>query len=155
MSPAERERLIEMYVEEFINNANYGVKHEIFAPNFVDHTPILGLPGNADGLEQAIRALHTGFPDRHAKIDEIVHIGDNAELVRFTIEGTSQGMFGGMPPTGRHVKYTGMSFGRYSPDGHFSEMWTYRDDLGYLQQMGLIPAAVQPATTEQPAHPAM
>lgn len=153
MSQAQNKRTIERYVEEFVNKGNYSIKGELFAPGFVDHTPVLGLPGNADGLEQSIRALRTGFPDQLLTIDEIVLIGEEAAVVRFTIEGTHKGAFGNIPATGRHVKYSGLTFGRYTASGLVSELWTYRDDIGYLEQLGLLPVVAQAGAKELPAQP--
>jgi predicted ester cyclase len=47
-----------------------------------------------------------------------------------------------MPPTGRAVRQDHMHFVRFR-DGKAVEHWGVRDDLGMLQQMGVMPASEQ------------
>jgi predicted ester cyclase len=151
MSFAQNKRSIEVFVEEFFNKGNYGVKDQLFAPGFVDHTPMFGLPGNAMGLEQAVRTLRAAFPDQRTKVDEILPIGEDAAVARFTIEATHNGPFGGMPPTGRHAVYSGIALARYAGDGTCKELWIYRDDVELFNQLGLLPRMTAPGVTEQPS----
>jgi hypothetical protein len=58
--------------------------------------------------------------------------------VRLTMSGTHEGPLMGMPPTGRAVRQDHMHFVRYR-DGKAVEHWGVRDDLGMMQQMGVIP----------------
>ncbi len=45
----------------------------------------------------------------------------------------------GMPPTGRSVQQAHMHFVRFR-DGKAIEHWGVRDDLGMMQQLGVISA---------------
>jgi predicted ester cyclase len=70
-------------------------------------------------------------------IEDIVAEGDKV-VVRFTIRGTQQGAFAGMPPTSKPVAMTGISIIRIV-GGKFEEEWENADSLGMLQQLGAIP----------------
>jgi hypothetical protein len=44
-----------------------------------------------------------------------------------------------MPPTGKSIEITGMNTWR-TRDGQAVEGWVNRDDMGLLQQLGVIPS---------------
>ena len=58
---------------------------------------------------------------------------------RWTLTGTHQGAFQGIPPTGRPVKFTGIEFNRVV-DGQFAEHWSMFDNVALLRQIGAINA---------------
>ena len=153
MSFAQNKRSIEMFVEEYFNKGNYGVKDQLFALDFVDRTPMFDLPGTSLGLEQAIKTLRAAFPDQRVKVDEILPIGEDAAVARFTIQATHSGPFGTLPPTGKRVSYSGVALMRFAPDGRGKELWIYRDDVALFKQIGLLPAIAPISMKEQPAQP--
>lgn len=155
MSVTENKRTITLFADEFFSKGNYGVKDQIYAPGYVDHTPMFGLPPTADGVEQALRTLRAAFPDQKATVSEIVPVDEDAAVVFFKIEATHKGAFGGMPATGRHVEYPGLSFVRFAADGRCIESWIFRDDLELFRQLGALPASTQVSPTQQPAPPAI
>jgi predicted ester cyclase len=57
---------------------------------------------------------------------------------RFTMRGTHQGTFFGVPPTGKKVEIQAMNFYRLS-GGQFIEERGQPDLLSLLQQIGAIP----------------
>jgi len=61
---------------------------------------------------------------------------------RHRLEGTHEGPFQGIPPTGRRVSVSGIDIQRWS-DGKLQDLWLNADFLGMLQQLGVIP---QPET---------
>jgi predicted ester cyclase len=70
-------------------------------------------------------------------------------VTRFTMRGTHQGEFMGIAPTGRRVEMTGIDIIRFS-DGKMVEHWGNTDDLGMMQQLGVIP---EPGQEEvEPSH---
>ena len=155
MPMTENKRTIELFANEFFSKGNYSVKDQIYAPGFVDHTPMFGLPPTADGVEQALRTLRAAFPDEKAIVDEIVPVGEDAAVVLFKIEATHKGALGGIPATGRHVEYPGMSFVRFAADGRCKESWIFRDDLDMFRQLGILPTSAQISPTQQPSPPAL
>ena len=63
-------------------------------------------------------------------------------VTRFTMRGTHQGEFMGIPSTGKHVSVTGIGIDRIK-DGNFVESWMNEDNLGLMQQLGAIPQMAQ------------
>jgi predicted ester cyclase len=69
----------------------------------------------------------------------LVAEGDTV-AVRVTMTATHLGPFLGVEPTGRRVRYEGMDFFRFE-DGKMVEHWTSTDDLGLMQQLGVVPSS--------------
>ncbi len=80
----------------------------------------------------------TAFPDLHFTIEDIVAEGDTV-VVRSTARGTHQGELMGIPLTGKQVAVSGISITRIA-NGKAVEEWFNGDDLGLLQQLGVVPA---------------
>jgi hypothetical protein len=53
---------------------------------------------------------------------------------------THQGTFLGLAPTGKHITQTSIHIFRFA-DGQLVEAWANRDDLGLMQQLGVIPVS--------------
>jgi predicted ester cyclase len=64
---------------------------------------------------------------------------DDLVAARFTMRGVHQGELMGILPTGKQVTVTGMDIMRFK-DGKGVEHWANQDDLGMMQQFGMIPA---------------
>jgi predicted ester cyclase len=61
---------------------------------------------------------------------------------RKTLQGTHQGEFMGIPPTGQQVSMGLIDIVRIA-DGRVVEHWSMGDNLGMMQQLGVIPAPRQ------------
>ena len=59
-------------------------------------------------------------------------------VVRWTASGTHQGSLMGIPPTGKEVAVTGVDIFRVK-EGKLAELWLNWDQLGLMQQLGVIP----------------
>ena len=70
-------------------------------------------------------------------MEERLAEGDKV-VVRYRFRGTHQDAFGGMPPMGKQVTYTGILIYRMG-DGKIAEQWTEFDLLGFLRQLGVFP----------------
>ena len=81
--------------------------------------------------------LFTAFPDLHFTIEDMIAEGDTV-VVRYTTRGTHHGNFRGIPSTGKQVSGTAMFIDRLV-NGKAVEQWSNGDDLGLLQQLGVIP----------------
>lgn len=69
---------------------------------------------------------------------EVIAEGDTVAY-RATLQGTHLGELMGMARTGRAFRVQHMHRLRMR-DGRSSEHWAVRDDLGMLQQLGIVPA---------------
>ena len=119
------------------HHKNMAVFDEIFAANYVAHTP--GAEGdNPDSVKQLMTGLFTAFPDLHLTVEDFIVEGDKV-VARWTSQGTHKGDLMGITPTGRQVKQTGIAI-YHIVGGKVVEEWAERDMLGFMQQLGAIPA---------------
>ena len=65
-------------------------------------------------------------------------------MTRWRMRGTHQGEFRGIAPTGEEVEINGIGIFRFSPEGKVVESWDNMDQLGMMQQLGVIPASETP-----------
>lgn len=107
---------------------------EIYAPTFINHytgeTPVV--------LKKKIADVRAAFPDVHVTIDAQVAEGDMV-VSRWTARGAQQRAFMGAPATHKHIEQTGITMLRVE-NGKIVEGWSRADELGLLQQLGLLPA---------------
>ena len=140
MSTEENKAVVRHWVEEDKKRNLAGVL-ELCAPDYVIH----GTGGFPDmdlaGVKQLYTALFTAFPDAHSVLEDLIAEGDKV-VARFSMRGTHQGDFMGMPPTGKQVSVTGIEIHRIEDD-KFVESWANSDALGMMQQLGVIPQMAQ------------
>jgi steroid delta-isomerase-like uncharacterized protein len=109
----------------------------VYAADAVLHEPDQDL----NGLEEAKQYLSlylSAFPDLSVTVEDVLAEGDQA-VTRWTLRGTHQGEveeFG--PPTGKQIELEGITIHRIE-DGKIVEEWERYDNLGVLQQLGLVP----------------
>lgn len=138
MSTEGNKALIRRFYEEVFNQRNLAALDDFYAPDHVDHTLPPGMPVGPDGTRQAIAITLAGFPDLRVAIEDMIAEGDKV-VTRFTINGTQQGTFGSISPTGKQVAVSTIEITRVV-DGKIVEDWGLDDRLGMLQQLGLVPA---------------
>jgi predicted ester cyclase len=79
------------------------------------------------------------FPDFKQEIVELLAEGDRV-VMRFRASGSHTGApLMGMPPSGRKFEIGGISIFRVV-NGKIVEHWAFEDQLGLLQQVGLLPS---------------
>ena len=131
-------------IEELFGGGNYDVAHELVSAGAVGHDPALPEPVHGPkGLIEAARGYRDAFPDLRMTADQSIAEGDYV-ATRWTGRGTHKGELFGIPATGKEATVTGISIDRWA-DGKIVESWTNWDTLGLLQQIGAVPAAMQPA----------
>jgi len=119
--------------EEVLNQQNLDLVDEIYATDYVEHpSEIRG----SEGRKQYIATLLTAFPDVQWTVEDIFAEGDKV-AIRWTGIGTQQGEFRGMPPTSKQVTLTAIVIYRFA-DGKIVESWNNSDQLGLLEQLGVI-----------------
>ncbi len=123
---------------EFINTASEQLAAELIAEDAV-----FFVPGRPDplrgpaGYMSIIGMMRSGFPDITWTLDETI-AEDDRLAARFTMRGTHQGSFFGVPPSGKKIEVRAMNFYRFS-NGQFVEEFGQPDLLGLMQQIGAIP----------------
>ncbi len=124
-------------IEEVWNQGKLDVMDEIYATDFILNDPAVGEVRGTEGLKQYVSMYRTAFPDVQLTIEDMIAEGDKV-VTRFTFTGTHKGELMGIPPTGVQVTMTGIAISRIA-GGKVVEDWVNGDDLGMLQQLGVIP----------------
>ena len=123
---------------EAFNQGKLAVIDEVVADNSIDHGELPpGMPAGKEGVKALVKALRSAFPDFKITIDLQVAEGDLV-VQHATTTGTMKGAFAGMPPSGKKATWEAIHISRVK-DGKIVEHWQVQDQLGMLQQLGLIP----------------
>jgi steroid delta-isomerase-like uncharacterized protein len=109
----------------------------VFAPHAVIHNSGAPDPLNVEGFKQFGGVFRTAFPDGKLAIEDLIVEGDKV-VSRVTYRGTQTGDMLGIPPTGKPVTVSAMIIDRFA-DGKIVESWRLFDQMGMMQQLGLIP----------------
>jgi len=127
------------FIDEAWNRGEYGVIEETVSEDYVGHWFDMEEDDvDRDGLEAFIRAVREGFPDFHMDV-EFMLAEDDMIAVGFTVEGTHDGEFMGIPATGKSGTSPGIFVHRFDDDGLVVEAWAVWDALGQMQQLGVVP----------------
>jgi steroid delta-isomerase-like uncharacterized protein len=116
---------------------NPDILEEVYAADLVWHEPDQDLRGYEEA-RQFVSMYKTAFPDLTVTVEDTMAEGDKV-ITRYIVRGTHEGEieeFG--PPTGRHLELEGITIHRIE-DGKIVEEWERYDNLGMLQQLGLVP----------------
>jgi steroid delta-isomerase-like uncharacterized protein len=140
MSPEEL-KAKDRRVTEAMNQRNLAVFDELCAPDMVVHSANMTTQG-VEAYKQALSQAFTAFPDLQFTIEDQLAEEDKS-VIRFTESGTHQGDLMGIPATGKQYHGTGISIVRHDANGKTAEVWINSDDLGMLQQLGVVPAPGQ------------
>jgi predicted ester cyclase len=111
---------------------------ELVAADAVIRTP---LPIDATGpqaLKQVWAMLLRVYPDIHLTVEDVL-AEDDKVVGRTTVNGTHQGPFMGLAPTGKTVTYNEIFIFRFA-EGRVVETWGVVDVYSQMKQLGLVPA---------------
>jgi|SRR3954471_15230491 steroid delta-isomerase-like uncharacterized protein len=124
---------------KFINTADKNLAKEIVSQDAIFHVPGQPEPMRGpDGYLAIIGTMRSGFTDIQWTLEDSVGEGDKV-AARFIMQGTHNGAFMGVPPTGKKIKVQAMNFYRFS-NGQIIEEFGQPDMLGLMMQIGAIPA---------------
>jgi steroid delta-isomerase-like uncharacterized protein len=141
MSTEQNKALVRRLMEDVFNRGNIGLVDELFAPDFVEHEELPpGIPPGIEAVKMLPTIFRSAFPDFQITVDDVIAEGEKV-VVRSTWSGTHKGEFMGIPPSGKSV-----SFGVYDTiriaGGKVVEHWGQMDNMGLMQQLGVVPAPV-------------
>jgi len=129
-------KLLRKAVDEIWNKGNYNTLKEMVSDDFVIRFPREELRG-VENIKQFYTHLRNAFPDIHFTIiDQVAE--DDKVVTHWSASGTHRGEFKGIPATGKKVTFTAMDIDKVT-NGKFVECWTNMDELGLMQQLGVIP----------------
>jgi steroid delta-isomerase-like uncharacterized protein len=127
--------------EEVQGGGNFDLFDELFADDFVDHTPQPNTTPDKDGVRRLYRTLRAAFPDFHANIHWQAADGELVTTYK-TYHGTHQGTFLGVAPTGRRIHFETVDVMRVH-QGKIVEHWGVANLFSLMQQLGAWPIATK------------
>lgn len=110
---------------------------EFVKPDYIQHSK--GAPQGLAGVQMFMGMMRGAFPDAHLEIHHIIAENDHV-VAHWTMTGTQQAPFLNVPATNRPIKIEGMDIWRVQ-DGMLAEHWDSYDQLGMMQQLGVIPTS--------------
>ncbi len=136
MSPEQHKALVGQYYQA-LSTGDIMLMDRLLAPNYVHHNPVPGTRPDRDGTKQTVAAFHLAFPDAEFTLEHVITEGDIA-VGHWTLRGTHQAEWRGVPATHEQVTITGVHLFRIAA-GQIVEEWRNSDALGLLQQLHAIP----------------
>ena len=135
MSSETNKAIVRRYNQEVWNNGREDLFGEYVAKDVVHHGIPFG-PG-LEGMKAGYAAAKSGFSGVQLTLDDLVAEGDKV-AARWTFSGTHTGEITGIPATGKQVEQSGMAIYRLAK-ARIVELWFQPDNLGMMQQLGVIP----------------
>jgi len=126
---------IQAYTEDFWNKQNIAAFEKYYTADFIMH--FAAEDQNYEQYKGLCQAYFTAFPDLRITTDDLVAEGDKVTKV-WTANTTHKGEFMGIPATGKRIVIKGIEVFRIV-DGKIIEVWASMDNLGMMQQLGVIP----------------
>ena len=120
------------------NRRDWPAEAESRTGDYVAHMQGAPRPLDSQGWAEFMSLFATAFPDGEIAVEASISEGD-VVASRWTMTGTHNGDFLGVPPTGRPVTMKGIDFSRVV-DGKIAEHWAQFDVIGVMQQIGAMPA---------------
>lgn len=137
MSKETNKQVMSRFVQ-FINTADPQLADQLISPKAIFY-----VPGRAEPIEgpqgylAIVAMMRSGFPDIQWALDELI-LDDDKAAARFTMTGTHQGAFLGVPPTGRQIRAKAINIYHFL-NGQIIEEYGQPDLLGLMQQIGALP----------------
>ena len=139
-SPEANNAIAEKFFNAVWNRGDFSVLDTLISPEAIDHSTVGGKPKTEKGsasFQAIVSMFRSGMPDIRLTIDDEIYTGDRV-VHRWTLVGTDTGGMMGMPPSGKQLTFTGTTIVRMQ-DGMIVERWANVDELGLLQQLGMVP----------------
>jgi predicted ester cyclase len=140
----QHRRLPSRFIEEGVNVGNFDIMQELFAPDFVSHSPLGDL--SREEMAATLSAMRDALTGFEMATPVTFLDGNRAATIR-TIKGTFDRELsspnGVIAPNGNPVRVEMNCVIRFDEEGRIAEDWTQFDNLGFLTQLGVVPAPDQ------------
>ena len=122
--------------EEVHGKGRFDVFEELFADDFVDHTPQPNMTPDKAGVRKLYGYMREAFPDFHAKIHW--QLADDDRVITYkTYYGTHEGPLLGIGPTHRKIPFETVDVMRVR-DGRITDHWGVGNLFSLMQQLGVL-----------------
>jgi steroid delta-isomerase-like uncharacterized protein len=141
MTTTDNKRLLQDFVQEFLDSKNLQAADKLLAANFFHHDLApgeqTGQQTGREGFKTFIRSVFSAFSGFRTSFEDMVA---EADLVagRWTQSVRHTGPYLGLPASGRQARIGGISIVRIR-NGTIIEEWEANDDASLLQQLNVIP----------------
>ena len=139
METTERNKALVRRFYAEIDKGNIDALDELVAEDYIDHNPppLPDLAPGRAGLKQAFRIFWVATPGHHQIEDQIAE-GDKV-VTRMTSYGKHEADLPGAPRSGNELRMTSITIHRIA-NGKLVEKWSEKDNIGFLRQIGAMPA---------------
>lgn len=136
---ANKDLIVRLWYQELWDKWNISAADQLLTDDYQFHVPGVPVALNRDATKQVVTMFGAAFPDLTHTVDEMLGEGD-AIAARWTVRGTHQGEFQGIPATGKSVVLSGLTV-HHVRDGKLCETWLSFDQMALMQQLGTISVA--------------
>lgn len=138
-SAEENTRIAEEFIEKVFNQHDVGYLKDALSEDFVDLSPVPGMPNDKSGAIAWFEQTFQNMPDLHAEVIQTIASGDNV-AVRGRYTGTDEGGYmPGMEPTHKTVTMESIDIMRIGDDGKQLSHFGIQDVMSVMGQLGLLP----------------
>ena len=135
MTDEEVRNIVDRFTDEAWNGGNLDLVDELFAEDYVGHDAPRPEPVHGpEGMKEFLRTYQAAMSDANITLDDVI-IRDDKVVTRWTGRGTHDGPMMGIPPTGKHVEFTGIRIFRLA-GVKIVEGWVNWDTFGLMHQLG-------------------
>lgn len=120
---------------ELVNSGDLEHFGEVVDQDAVDHDPAPDQKPGPEGFKDFFGVLLGAFPD--LQLTPVTVVSDDEHVcMAYTITGTHQGDFAGIPATGQSITARGVEIVKFR-DGKLIERWGSSDEMGIMKQLGM------------------
>ena len=131
----QNKALVKRYIDEF-NKGNIEILNEVCAPDYCFYVPSNSPKSmSREELIEILKMFLIAFPDFNWSIEDTIAKG-NKVVTRFSMRGTHDGEWQGIPPTGNKVE-TSAIFITLIENGKVVEDRDEENSLGFMLQLGM------------------
>jgi steroid delta-isomerase-like uncharacterized protein len=146
---AENKAIVRRLYEEVWNKRKLEVVKELISPSHALQGPnIFGSSMGPEAYKRQVLHFLEGYPDLHWTIEDTIAEKDKV-VACWTMSGTHEGDFMGVPATNKKVSVDGMTI-HHIVGGKIMDSNINWDALGMMQQLGAVPAMGQAKDASAP-----
>jgi steroid delta-isomerase-like uncharacterized protein len=139
---AENKAIVRRLYEEVWNKRKLEVVKELISPSHALQGPtIFGSSMGPEAYKRQVLRFLEGYPDLHWTIEDTIAEKDKV-VACWTMSGTHEGDFMGVPATNKKVSVDGITI-HHIVGGKIMDSNINWDALGMMQQLGAVPAMGQ------------
>ncbi|WP_396898570.1 ester cyclase [Mycolicibacterium sp.] len=136
-TPDALKAVVRRNTEEVQGRGDFALFDQLFADDFVDHTPQPGTTPDKAGVLVLYQRLRNAFTDFHPEIHWQTVDGDIVTTYK-VYHGTHNGEFLGIAPTGKRIQFETVDAMRMC-DGKITDHWGVANLYSVLQQLEALP----------------